>query len=195
MKKILALFLTVGFLAACSSTPEPVDYSLSFKDQKPIELYVSDIEVVKEYKPTMAAPNVDHLFQIPPSQAASIWAKDRLAARGGAYTVRYIIRDASVTEKELPISKGITGWFKSEPSARFDGKLAVTAELVRPDGTVEAFANARAQSSREIMEDTSLEEKEQAWFEMSKEMALFAGTELEKQIQTNFVSVLGPPSS
>jgi hypothetical protein len=195
MKKILSIFVIAASLVACSSTPAPVAREISFKDKPPIPLYVSSIDVDSSYKPPMTAPNVDHLMTPTPSQAIRTWTKDRLVAKGGSLSARVTIRDASVVETALETSKGWTGWFTSEPAYRYDGKMDVTIELVRPDGTVEAYVSAKTDRTRNVMEDTSIEAKEQIWYDMTERMALDVDAELEKQIKANFSPILTPPVS
>lgn len=195
MKKFLPLILLGAFLAACSSNPAPMaPLELSFKDQPVINLAVDDIKVVQDYKAPMQAPNVDHLLTSNPVKAVDTWVKDRLRATGGPLTARVIIRDASITDTALPMKSGWRGWFVTEESNRYDGKMDVMIEIARPDGYVEAYVSAKSTQSRTVLEKASAAEKERVWFEISQAMANDVGKELEKQINTNFAPILNKPA-
>ncbi len=190
MKKFLILILSLGFLGACASDTPPSPRDMSFANLPKINLYVSDFQIVEEYKSPMQSPHVDHLFPVPPSRSVGMWAKDRLVAKGGPLLGRIIIRDASVKETELPIAKGWRGWFKTEESHRYDGTLSVMIEIVRPDGYVEAYVSAKSDRSRTVLEDASATEKDNVWHELAKDMIMDINAELEKQININFAPIL-----
>lgn len=191
MKKILALFFTLSLLVACaSSDAPPAPQDMSFKDQKPIALAVSDFQIIQDYKSPMASPNVEHLFPITPSKAVENWVKDRLTATGGQFLARVVVRDASVKETELPYTKGWRGWFSTEEAARFDGSLSVMIEIVRPDGYVEAYVSAKSTQSRTVLENASASDKDRAWYDLTRALANDIDRELTKQIGANFGPIL-----
>src|ERR1700761_8023109 len=98
--KIMALFAAL-LLAACTQT-SPVEYPpLTFKKYQPINMAVSSIEFVEEYKSPMKPPYVEHLIPYSPSEAMHIWVKDRLHASGGSRVMKVIIKDGSVKATEL----------------------------------------------------------------------------------------------
>ncbi len=192
MKKILSLFLMIGFLSACASDEAvaPIQ-EMSFKDQAPIALAVSDFQIIQEYKSPMAAPNVEHLFPTTPAKAVEIWVRDRMVAKGGQFLARVVVRDASVKDTELPYAKGWRGWFKTEETNRYDGSLSVMIEIVRPDGYVEAYVSAKSTQSRTVLEGTSASEKDRIWNDLTASMASDINRELTKQISANFGPILG----
>lgn len=191
MKKIIALFLTLGLLTACASNDAPpAPQDMSFKDQAPIALAVSDFQIVQDYKSPMAAPNVEHMFAISPAKAVESWVKDRLSAKGGQFLARVVIRDASVKETELPYTKGWRGWFSTEEAARYDGSLSVMIEIVRPDGYVEAYVSAKSTQSRTVLENASQSDKDRVWYDLTRALANDIDRELSKQISANFGPIL-----
>ncbi len=98
---------------------------IAFAQVAPIKLDVREIEVERAYQPPHAAPNVEHLFAVPPAAAATLWAVDRLVAVGPLGRARFIVREASVVEIPLEQSGGLTGAFTTEQSERYDARLVV----------------------------------------------------------------------
>jgi hypothetical protein len=197
MKKALSICLLLGLLAACTSYRQEasVPKTIGFTDLPKIQLAVSDIEVANEYKPTMADPNVDHLANPTPTAVLQSWVKDRLQAKGSnQFKARVIIRDASITDNKLPVAEGWRGWFVNEEANRYTGKMAISVEIVRPDGYVEAYVSAKAEESRTTKENARLTDKENAWFDLTQAMAQSVNAELEKQIKVNFGPILTPQS-
>jgi hypothetical protein len=199
MKKILCSLLLAAFLPACTSLwPQDaatINRNLSFADMPKIALAVSDIEVVNQYKPSMAEPNVDHLASPTPTAAMQQWIADRLVAKGSTqFKARVIIREAMITDTKLDVMTGWRGWFTNEEANKYYGRIQVSIEIVRPDDVVEAYVSARADSTRTTKEDASLMDKENAWFEITSEAMGGINQELEKQIQINFAPILNPAS-
>src|SRR5437667_10992455 len=101
------LFLLVGLaLTACSSTPPTPIAPIAYTNATPIRLNAGSIEVVDQFKPPLAAPNVDHLFVQTPAAAVRAWAQGRLRAAGQSGAIRVTIVDASVKAVALPIRTG-----------------------------------------------------------------------------------------
>lgn len=195
MKRILSAFILLTALAACSSNFPPAPAQISFKEQSQIQLAVSDIQVINNYKSPMQPPHIEHTMPTSPAKAVETWAADRLRAKGGSPLVaRVVIRDASFTDTELPVKKGFSGWFNTEESNRFDGKLDVMIEIVRPDGYVEAYVTAKAAQSRTILENASAADRDRVFYEMVKQMMAEVGGELEKQIAVNFSPITTQPA-
>ena len=80
---LLCLILSGVALSGCT-TPPPVRNldTISYSERPPIRLDVREIEIQRAYQPPNAAPNVDHLFPVPPAAGAQLWAADRLKAAG-----------------------------------------------------------------------------------------------------------------
>jgi len=100
-----ALGVVLLAIAACvPPATKPSFPDIRFTDQPKLRLDVAAIEVVDDYHPTFQAPNVDHLFPVPPQRAAENWAHDRLEATGTTRRARhrrwtYTICPSSVTSR------------------------------------------------------------------------------------------------
>src|SRR5262245_23291444 len=114
--------------AACTNAPDPVRFpDLTYAHLGAIRLAVAHVEIVEAYRPPLAAPNIDHRMPVIPAAALRRWAEDRLAATGeGTARARFTIRDARVTETELPRTEGVRGLFTTDQGQRYDLRMEAT---------------------------------------------------------------------
>jgi len=175
--------LVVLSLGACQATaPTPVYPELTFQHLKSLNLNVAKLENVNSFKPTLSAPNVDHLFPTSPADALGRWAEDRLHAVGTNGFARFTILEASVTETRLDMKKGVIGAFTKDQSERYDAVLEGKLEIFDDSGVSRGFASARATRSVTVREDSSVNQREQAWFTLTEELLRDMDAELEKNI-------------
>jgi hypothetical protein len=149
---------------------------------KSLSLNVAKLETMSSYKPPMSAPNVDHLFHTSPAGALGRWAEDRLRAVGKNGFARFTIIEASVTETQLDMKKGIIGAFTKDQSERYDAVLEAKLEIFDDSGLSIGFARAKATRSVTVREDSSVNQREQAWFRLTEELVIDIDAELEKNI-------------
>ena len=173
-------------IAACETPAMVQQYpDITFGHLPTIDLNATDVRTVSEYKAPMLAPNVDHLFPVPPVQALQRWAQDRLAAKGMGNVARFTISDASVTETVLTTEPGLKGVFKKEPSSRYDATMAGVLEILDERGFRKGFATARVSRSRSILEGASINERERMWFELTEALMADFNAEMEKNIRAH----------
>jgi hypothetical protein len=176
-------------LAACTNAPDPVRFpDLTYAHLGAIRLAVTRVEIVDAYRPPLAAPNVEHRMPAVPAATLRRWAEDRLAAAGapggGTARARFTIRDARVTEIELPRTEGVRGLFTTDQGQRYDLRMEATLEIV--DGAaVVGRAAAVTTQSRTISESATLEERERLWFTMVEEATQALTSELERRMREN----------
>jgi hypothetical protein len=192
----LILMAGLGALAACSNAPDPVRFpDLTYAHLGAIRLAVARIEIVDAYRPPLAAPNVEHRMPASPAATMRRWAQDRLVAAGGpgaapggpgaAPAARFVIRDARVTETELPRTQGLQGLFTTDQGQRYDLRMEAAVEVLDAGGRAIATASAVATRSRTIAEDASLDERERLWFAMVEEATNALTAELERRMHQN----------
>ncbi|MEX2641939.1 MAG: hypothetical protein WD270_00695 [Acetobacterales bacterium] len=183
MLPLLAVVL-VALVTACTSTP-PANRlpELRFDHLPPIRLDVSSIDIVQAYKPPMTEPNVEHLLPVSPARAAENWARDRLRAEGSRGVARFTVLDASVTRQPLQTKSGVTGFFTTEPSERYEATLDVALDVIDPAGRRLAQVEARANRVRAIREDASLNDRQRMQFELVESLMADLNAELERQAQ------------
>ncbi len=183
----LLMGLLAGVLAACQSVPLTKKYpAITWTDLEPYRLDVARIEIVKEYQPPMTEPNVDHLMPIPPIRAMEEWAAERLVADGEAGVARVVIRDASTIDERLPTKD----MFTKEQSDRFRMSLEMLIEIYNGRGFKTGYVIAKATRSRTLPEGSSLAEREDLWYEMTKAAMGDLNRELDRNIQKYFAPFL-----
>ena len=169
--RVVLLCLAVSGLAlsACT-TPPPVRNldRISYSEKPPIRLDVREVEIQRAYRPPNAAPNVDHLFPVPPAAGAQLWAADRLKAAGPLRRARFIVREAPVIEIPLERSSGLTGTFTIEQSERYEARLVAEVQILAEDGGIEASVTAEISHHRTVPENVTLNERIQVWHEMTR---------------------------
>ena len=181
--KLFSFALVISSLASCQATaPTLVFPELTFQHMKSLSLDVAKLETMSSYTPPMSAPNVDHLFHTSPAGALGRWAEDRLRAVGKNGFARFTIIEASVTETQLDMKKGIIGAFTKDQSERYDAVLEAKLEIFDDSDLSVGFARAKATRSVTVREDSSVNQREQAWFHLTEELVRDIDAELEKNI-------------
>ena len=181
--KLFSLGIMISSLASCQVTsPKQVFPELTFQHLKLLNLNVAKIEITSSYNQPMNNPNVDHLFHTPPAAALKSWAKDRLHAVGTDGYARFTIIEASVTETGLDKKNGIIGIFTKDQSERYDAILEAKLEIFDNRGRSKGFAKAKATRSVTVSDDSSINQRKQAWFNLTEELIGDINAELEKNI-------------
>ncbi len=181
---MIALTLVVS---GCVTTPSHQQTQTSGPIPKGvIALNVANIDIVDQYRPPQAKPNVDHLVPIPPIRAVHDWATGRLRAVGTGGSVQVIILDASIVEVQLPKTQGIKGWFTTDQSQRYDGRIEV--KVVGAEGGFSGYAQAAASRSITVPEDISLAGREDTWTTLVAQMV----EDLDNRLEPGIKDGLGP---
>ncbi len=170
MRPLVWILILVGFSLAACATPRPARNldKISYSERPQIRLDVREIEIVRAYRPPNAAPNVDHLFPVPPAAGAQLWASDRLKAAGPLRRARFIVHEAPVIEVALARSGGLTGTFTIDQSERYDARLVAELQILAEDGRVEASVTVEVTHHRTVPENLTLNERVQVWHEMTQ---------------------------
>ncbi len=190
---VVRVCLILGSLAVAGCTappPRPDHPEIGFQDRPPIRLDVREVAVEQSYRPPYAAPNVEHLFPVPPAAAAARWANERLVAAGPTRRARYNVRQASVLETPLERSGGLKGAFTTEQSERYDARLVVELEIISEDGRSEGSLTAEVERSRSVPENLTVNERETVWHEMTRTMLDELDRRLEETIKRVFFKYL-----
>jgi len=165
----LILILAGLALAGCATPPprQGLD-KIGYSEHPPIRLDVREIEIERAYRPPNAAPNVDHLFPLPPAAGAQLWAVDRLKAAGPTRRARFIVREATVIEVPLERASGLTATFTIQQSERYDARLVAELQVLSEDGRVEGSVTIEVEHSRTVPENLTLNERERTWHAMTQ---------------------------
>jgi hypothetical protein len=175
-------------LAACSSAPppHPTYPDIHFTSEPALQLDVAGIEVRNDYRPPFRAPNVEHLFPVPPARAAETWAHDRLKAVGHSGRAVFTIEKASVTETDLKTKGGITGAFTTQPAQRYDATLAATLTILDDHGLPVRTASGKVTRSQSVLEGVTPNQRDQSWYDMTKAMMADFDQQMTAEVQKNF---------
>jgi hypothetical protein len=175
-------------LVACESTPpqRPTFADIRFTDQPPIRIDAAGVDIERVFRSTLQAPYVEHLFPVTPERAMESWARDRLQASGTDRRVRVRIIDASVKEVELPRTTGISGAFTTDQAQRYDATAEMSVDLMNDRGFPERSVSAKASRSRSVPENITPNDRERAWYELTRALMADLDAELERQIRANF---------
>jgi hypothetical protein len=181
----------VAFLGGCDTpATRPVFPDIRFTNLPRLQLEVASVEIKDEFQPTFREPNVEHLFPVTPEHAVENWAKDRLQAVGTSLRARVRIIDASVKEVELPRTQGITGAFTTDQAQRYDANVEVAVEIIDDRGFALRSVSAKAARSQSVKEGITPNDREQAWYDLTKALMNDLNQELEKQMLANFGTYL-----
>lgn len=178
---LLGLTLTA---VGCQSAPKAPEYPpIRFTDGAPIRLDVARIDVVQQYRPPLAAPNVEHAFPVRPAAAVAQWARDRLRAAGGQGRAEVVVLDASAIEVALKKTTGLRGALTTDQSERYDASISVEVRISDGGGRQRATASAKARRSRTVPEDITLNGREKLWYAMTVKLMATIDEALRRRIK------------
>jgi hypothetical protein len=181
------LILAGVALAACATPPPARNLDkISYSERAQIRLDVREVEIRRAYQPPNAAPNVDHLFPVPPAAGAQLWAADRLKAAGPLGRARFIVREAPVIEIPLKRSGGLTGTFTIEQSERYEARLVAELQILSEDDGVAASVTVEVTHHRTVPENVTLNERVQVWHEMTRALL----DEMDRQLDATIKEAL-----
>ncbi len=184
---LLCLILSGLALSGCT-TPPPVRNldTISFSERPPIRLDVREIEIQRAYQPPSAAPNVDHMFPVPPAAGAQLWAADRLRAAGPLRRARFIVLEAPVIEIPLARADDMTATFTIEQSERYEARLVTELQILAEDDRIEASVTVEVTHSRTVPENLTLNERVEVWHEMTRSLL----DEMDRQLEATITEAL-----
>ena len=185
---VLLCLILSGFVLSGCTTPPPVRNldRISYSERAPIRLDVREIEIQRAYQPPNAAPNVDHMFPVPPVAGAQLWAADRLKAAGPQRRARFIVQDAPVIEIPLARSSGLTGSFTIDQSERYEARLVAELQILAEDGRIEASVTVEVTHHRTVPENLTLNERVEVWHEMTRSLL----DEMDRQLEMTITEAL-----
>ncbi|HEV2546110.1 MAG TPA: hypothetical protein VGU20_02120 [Stellaceae bacterium] len=189
--RLLSPMVAILVLTACESAPPRPNFpDIHITGEAPIRLAVGGIDIRNDFKPSFQPPHVEHLYPIPPAHAMENWARDRLVGLvGGNSNARavFVIADASVVESELKKKEeGITGAFTKEPAQRYDATVEATLNIIDDRGTPVRTVTVKAFRSQTVLEGITPNEREQAWYDMTKALMNDFDRQMTTEISAHF---------
>lgn len=186
--RLAAVALLLAALTGCAmQNPSNHFADITFEQLPKIRLDVSDVLVENDYDSSDKPPHVERRFPVAPADAAMQWARDRLQATGDHLTFRYIVREASATETNLPKTTGLTGMLTTDQSQRYEVHIRIEMQLLDGNEAL-GLANAEARHSVTVPEDITLNDREKAWYKLTKDTM----DDLNKQLETTIHGAFFP---
>lgn len=182
LRKFAAVFAVVVFTAACTTPDYKRFPDISFGHLPPINMAVGETSVASSFKSSFNLPRVENEMPVLPERVIRGWVSDRIVATGeGTGTLTLTVTDASVTASALETDKNIKAWFTDEQAVRYQVNLAATVEVDDPAVSAQGIAKASAQRSITVPEGATLNDREQALFDMISA----ASADLDQALETN----------
>jgi hypothetical protein len=180
---LLGLLLLVGCETVATRPSFP---DIRFTNEPRLRVDVAAVDLQNAFHASFHAPNVEHLFPIPPEHAMQNWAEDRIEATGTMRRLRVRIIDASVTESELPRTKGLTGAFTTDQAQRYDAKAAMSLDILDDRGFSERNIEASVSLTRSVPEGLTPNQRDETWYAMTKDLMAALDQQLEQRMRENF---------
>ncbi|MHB1207880.1 MAG: hypothetical protein ACYCZX_20110 [Rhodospirillaceae bacterium] len=153
---------------------------IRFSDATSLSTDATSLSIYVDARPPKEYPHVMYRAPFTFEQAAKAWADSHFSLSGNSVnTLRITLREGDITEKLLPKTGGIKGWFTKDQSAEYEARLAVEVAVVDPNGKVLASADGKASHTRTVPEGSTEEDKRHVWADMIK--AAFDGLDAELQ--------------
>jgi len=184
-----AVVLALGVPAHADDPPatlELADKTVIAVDAASLDLAVTDSSP-REY------PFIGWRVPVPYEQAARTWAAQRFMLTGQSVnTLRVTMRQGNMTEKLLPITKGISGWFKKEQGAEYQGTLDIEVAIIDPNGKVLASADGKSWATETVAENASRADKEKAWMSVTKKTFDNLDREIVPRVRSTMAAYVKP---
>jgi hypothetical protein len=173
---VIALLSFIGLAQAQTPTARIGDGSVYRVDATSLDIVIQD-QTPKEY------PQVGHQAPVTFEQTLRQWAAQRFQLTGNSVNaLRITLKEGRITERILPIEKGIRGWFKKEESLGYDGALSFEIAIVDANGAVVSKAEASATMSRTLIEGATRADREAVWADIINTAFTNADRELKPRI-------------
>ena len=165
---LAAAMIVLGSAALSRALADPPG-PLVFAEQSLIPVEASALEVRIDDSAPHDYPYVGWRSPIPYDQAVRTWAAQRFSMTGQTVNVlRVTLKQGTITEKLLPVATGISGWFKKQQGADYQGTLDIEVAVVDPNGAVLATADAKSWATESVAENATQQDKEKAWMNVTK---------------------------
>lgn len=161
--------LATLLLGACqTSVDRTVWPDITFGHRESVAMSVSGVEVSDVSAPGAVQPpahDIRNALPVSPLTTMDAWAHQRINALGGYGTALVKITENRFVEVPLETDQGVGGLFTNSQSERYEGAMTVRIEIVG-DPAGKGFVEARSAASRTVPEDYSINQREQALYDM-----------------------------
>lgn len=176
---LLALLL----LGACARSEPPP--ALDVAQLPAIRLSVQAVEVENRAQVPANMNFIGRRWSQELAQDAQNYLRARVQAAGGGEFARATVEEATLIERARETSGGL---LSTEPTWELVGALATRVAVVDGLGIENGFATSRVEIRRSISERASVETKDRAVRELSRDLVAAMSRELDKSVQQNLAS-------
>jgi len=156
-------------LGACqTSVNRTVWPDITFAHREPVAMGINGVEVSDVSGSGNVQPpahDIRNALPVSPLATMDTWAHQRITPMGGYGTALVKITENRFVEVPLDTEQGVEGMFTNSQSERYEGAMTVRIEIVG-DPAGSGFVQARAAASRTVPEDFSINQREQALYDM-----------------------------
>jgi hypothetical protein len=176
LKRAALGLLALSALILCAATPQAYAAdeaqppgALVLIDKTPIVVDASALNIRLIEEEPHEYPYVGWKAPVTYEQGVKAWAVLRFKLTGESVnSLRISVKRATITEKLLPVTKGISGWFKKEQGAEYQGTLELEVAIVDPNGQVIGSADAKSWATETVSESATDKDKEKAWMNVMR---------------------------
>jgi hypothetical protein len=164
----LAMLALAAGLAACAAPEQRfVAPPVRFADLTVYKVDATSLTVDIQDRTAREYPQVGHLSPTSFEQALRSWADQRFQLTGNSVnTLRITLREGRITEKLLPVEKGVRGMVTKDAATEYEAALNLEVAIIDPNGNVISRADGSTWVSRTLLEGTTTPQKQATWVEM-----------------------------
>lgn len=189
VKSVAAILATALVAGALAFPAAAADTAIRFADATTFATDATSLSINVDARPPKEYPHVMYRAPITFEQAAKVWAESHFSLSGNSVnTLRVTVKEGDITEKLLPKTGGIKGWFTKDQAAEYEARLAVEVAVIDPNGKVIASADGKAWQTRTVTEGATEDDKRKVWAEMIKTTFDNMDAELQPRIRSTMSS-------
>lgn len=180
-----AAVIVAGAVLIQAGAALAADAALRFADATTFATDATALSIQIDARPPKEYPHVMYRAPVTFEQAAKAWADARFSLSGNSVnTLRVTLKEGDITEKLLPKTGGIKGWFTKDQAAEYEARLAVEVAVIDPNGKVVASADGKSWQTRTVAEGATEDDKRKVWGEMVKTTFDNMDAELQPRIRS-----------
>lgn len=190
-KLLASVIVLAGLTAQAGAAFAAADTAavIRFSDATMLSTDATSLSITVEARPPKEYPHVMYRAPFTVEQAAKAWAESHFSLSGNSVnTLRITVKEGDITEKLLPKTGGIKGWFTKDQAAEYEARIAVEVAVVDPNGKVVASADGKAWHSRTVSEGATEEDKRHVWADMIKVTFDNLDAELQPRIRSSMAA-------
>ena len=183
---LAAVLVMAGAVGTATVAPQVFAgaQTLLFKNKASLQVDATSVEFVNDGIPPRDYPHVNHRSQLRFEDAAREWAGGRFQITGNSINkLRITIKSSDLTERLLPVKKGVKGWFTKDQSAEYEASLQVELAIIDANGQVLSSATGGSNNTMTVREDATEADKQQVWTGMIIAAFDLLDTQLEPQVR------------